>query len=1216
MKRAQKNIISIIVILMLLSFIFSVQAATLTVDKTTQGWGVRGWPNYIAMGGVTDSNHNNDATFADRPLDAIFKYAGDGGNGDPGRITFPIYTINTISQAQNLSAVFNRRVMPVMVVYTSEMSGGTNFKDFDYSNDYLTMHFINLMLESSIMQSYKTDSNPYPGSIVLNPDLLGMVQQQNLWTSSGTGPLNTTLIEVNRAVQKANWFANTRHDWNIILSSGSSITVTQKTPLEFIIYVRNGELRSQGVYSPWDIKTQWETAAQNLLAKAPADLNENLPVFENNFKGWIQATNWIIKYFGPDITFGWQSNVWSTGSSHWIHKDLSAQQIATSYSGPVADLWDDIRVYNGIYRPDFVVFDKYEMDAAAAAGIGYLWNQRDLNNYLVFAKSISDRLDNSPIMLWQIPGGHLQRVSNDVDTRESHGSTEPDYFFGDSELKPDLSNVQPYILNLALPQNIYGTASVKTYLTQNNQDWTTGHMALAKDSRVFSILWGGGSTTSIGKVGADDNGWLAAKIADYYKNPTYLDPQAPAELAAHDDTASTDMNKAVNISVLSNDSGSGLIIVGIGDPVHGKTSVTGSQITYTPEDGYAGPDKFSYTVSDDTRRQSTAYVNLTVNAIAVPVANTDIAETNVNTAVTVNVLANDTGNSLTISSIGNPSSGTVVIDNGKILYTPATGFSGTATFSYTAVDSIGQKATGNVTVTVNNIVISSPDVTFKVTSDWGSGFNSDMTLTNNTAYAFAGWTLEFDFPHDITSLWNGVIISHVGNHYIVKNAGWNAEVPVKGSVTIGFGSIYAGTITEPNSIKLIGISTETGQPVIPEQYSVTPSAGTGGTISPSTVQTVNHGSTTSFTVIPTAGYTATVGGTCGGTLSGTTYTTNAITGICTVSATFTQTLAAPISWGSNKIAALFSDYGSDSGIWSHDGSSWSRLIDWQPAQMIACGTSDIIASFNDYGSGNGLYRYNGSWSRITDWAPRDIVSYGGGNIAGKFSDYGSDGNGVWRYNGKWHKLTDWLPDSMTTLGDDILVGMFSQYSSGNGIYKHDGASWGKLTDWAPKSISSWGSRLTAVFTDYGSDGNGLWIYDGSWKRATEWGPSQLLSWQGDVQLATVFTDYGSGNGLWNYNGSSWTRLTDWVPTDMAKLGTEDLVAVFKDYGSDSGVWKYSSSSQSWQLISSWVPDKIGSSGDYITAVFTNYGSSGNGVWKYRNGTWTKLTDWTSKEPKP
>src|SRR3989344_754388 len=68
-------------------------------------------------------------------------------------------------------------------------------------------------------------------------------------------------------------------------------------------------------------------------------------------------------------------------------------------------------------------------------------------------------------------------------------------------------------------------------------------------------------------------------------------------------------------------------------------------------------------------------------------------------------------------------------------------------------------------------------------------------------------------------------------------------------------------------------------------YTVTASAGAGGTISPPS-RSVNYGSNTTFTVTPNAGYTASATG-CGGSLSGTTYTTGAITGACTVSATFT-----------------------------------------------------------------------------------------------------------------------------------------------------------------------------------------------------------------------------------------------------------------------------------------------------------------------------------------
>ena len=71
------------------------------------------------------------------------------------------------------------------------------------------------------------------------------------------------------------------------------------------------------------------------------------------------------------------------------------------------------------------------------------------------------------------------------------------------------------------------------------------------------------------------------------------------------------------------------------------------------------------------------------------------------------------------------------------------------------------------------------------------------------------------------------------------------------------------------------------------QYTVTATAGTGGTISPSSAL-VSHGFTTTFTVTPNAGYAPSVGGTCGGTLVGNIYTTNAIIGPCMVNATFTQ----------------------------------------------------------------------------------------------------------------------------------------------------------------------------------------------------------------------------------------------------------------------------------------------------------------------------------------
>ena len=91
-----------------------------------------------------------------------------------------------------------------------------------------------------------------------------------------------------------------------------------------------------------------------------------------------------------------------------------------------------------------------------------------------------------------------------------------------------------------------------------------------------------------------------------------------------------------------------------------------------------------------------------------PVANNDTAATTVDTLVNINVTANDTDsdgtiNPATVVVISAPANGTAVPKvNGTVDYTPATGYTGQDTFTYTVNDNLG--ATSNVatvTVTVN-----------------------------------------------------------------------------------------------------------------------------------------------------------------------------------------------------------------------------------------------------------------------------------------------------------------------------------------------------------------------------------------------------------------------------------------------------------------------------------------------------------------------------------
>ncbi|WP_440992622.1 hypothetical protein [Cysteiniphilum litorale] len=502
---------------------------TLQFNKEKVGSHVRGWPNYIAMGAVTDANTQNPAQLKGRLVDAIFKYAGNGGNGDRGRLVYPIFTQNTYKLANELSTLNKLPTRPVMVVYTAEMSGGTSFEDFKNNTStaeidslILTKHFINLMLLSQVMQ-LEHDKYKLAGSIILNPDLMGMIQQQKLYQSLlGTNP---THIDVDKALQQAYWFIHSQHDWQIQLNNDKTLDVKATTPIAVIQMAENGEFKDQGIYSPWDIKVPWENAATGILKQYQSSNSEpsSIPVFSENFKGWVQATNWVVKTFAPSITFGWQENVWNANSANWVHADLSPVQVQDTISKPTVELWQQAGLYHGQNKPDFLVFDKYERNPIPGeAGSGYIWNARDWDNYLTYVKQMSQGLDNIPVMLWQIPGGHLQTTSES--TAITHGATGPDFFLGNPDVEPDLSNLQSYIRNINLADATYNcqrdnACQLPDYLKDlngsSNYDWNKDNMDKARASNVFAILWGGGSTTSVGTFPMDDGGWLAKQVNRY-----------------------------------------------------------------------------------------------------------------------------------------------------------------------------------------------------------------------------------------------------------------------------------------------------------------------------------------------------------------------------------------------------------------------------------------------------------------------------------------------------------------------------------------------------------------------------------------------------------------------------------------------------------------------------------------------------------------------------
>ncbi|EGR0761962.1 tandem-95 repeat protein, partial [Vibrio parahaemolyticus] len=140
-------------------------------------------------------------------------------------------------------------------------------------------------------------------------------------------------------------------------------------------------------------------------------------------------------------------------------------------------------------------------------------------------------------------------------------------------------------------------------------------------------------------------------------------------------------------------------------PANGTVSVNpDGRVTYTPNDNYHGTDSFTYIVTSGGVSESTT-VSVDVTPVNdAPVAKDDIATTQEDTAVTIDVLPNDSdvdGDKLSIESASVPKEqGTVEVVDGKLVFTPAENFNGDAEITYTVTD--GQLTDeAKVTVTVN-----------------------------------------------------------------------------------------------------------------------------------------------------------------------------------------------------------------------------------------------------------------------------------------------------------------------------------------------------------------------------------------------------------------------------------------------------------------------------------------------------------------------------------
>lgn len=126
-----------------------------------------------------------------------------------------------------------------------------------------------------------------------------------------------------------------------------------------------------------------------------------------------------------------------------------------------------------------------------------------------------------------------------------------------------------------------------------------------------------------------------------------------------------------------------------------------------------------------------------------PVAGNDTASTTLNTAVVIDVTANDfdTDGSIVSYTLGAaPAHGQFILNTttNKITYTPTAGFTGTDTFTYTVTDNLGATDTATVTVNVSGPPVNPGTGTFIRLDDSNNVFDFQTRTSGVQVQALGG----------------------------------------------------------------------------------------------------------------------------------------------------------------------------------------------------------------------------------------------------------------------------------------------------------------------------------------------------------------------------------------------------------------------------------------------------------------------------------------------
>ena len=472
-------------------------------------------PSYLTIGSVSEDSvpdlrfwgdFGYENTLQNKEMDIRYIYINGGPNQTPDGEAFNFNSWRTSTRTLRFAQESVRHGMVPFFVYYNIPDGGESYQTdlaHTQSTQYMQAYFKDLRQFLIDVQDVMGD-DLY--GIILEPDFLGYMQQL-----SGKRPEQIkTWVEFDETLG-----SDGKRQCSRVLTGGP------------IVY-------SDSYNFTGDIDFDTADGSTGTISSLVRAIN--CTIFEN----------------GGNVLFGWQLNLWADqiGAGHRgllraTDADSSYRTIQQASRANARDFIrskaDSIINYGldaGILTEGagFVSIDKYGLDAQGhqnredPSESTWFFNADHWNNYLELVR-VFNRTSGAPILLWQLPVGHINgsqetsaytgaRFTDFPNTSRRYEDSSPNYFLGDSFDTGGGSRLSYFSTNENNDPKITVDGNVVTWRS---------HMQEAADAGVFSILFGAGVGDSTDGVGIDqslptDNYYWIQKVQQYYQNRIELNP--------------------------------------------------------------------------------------------------------------------------------------------------------------------------------------------------------------------------------------------------------------------------------------------------------------------------------------------------------------------------------------------------------------------------------------------------------------------------------------------------------------------------------------------------------------------------------------------------------------------------------------------------------------------------------------------------------------------